>query len=839
MARAIHFRGNEKHPHGSPTLRQVVLDDTHDVILCEGPVECLSGDTEFLTPTGWKRLDQYQAGDKVAVYDPRSGAIRHEYPRAYVDKPCEGFWKFSNAHSLSMVCSDEHRIPHYDYQGRWRIKTAAEMAAQPSRATIPTTFNVGGPGLVLSDEAIRLRVAVSADGCIPSTGNQVRMGLRKTRKKKRIRELLTADGRDWKEFQHSTRPTESTFAFDRSGIEKGFGPGWWQANSRQCEIIIDECLKWDGIDGKNGSRFDTTIKADAEFIQYAAHAIGGRATISEYDDPRNPDWSRMYSVHIAKPDSPKASVGLRVDHTKVERLEAGRKYCFSVSTGFFVARHNGCIFITGNSGKTTAMIGKLYKMMCTIPRCKDGIRRTKFIIVRPTYGELLETVVRDVLDWFPEEEYGEFKWSEPYRYTMKFLDVESEWHFMAFMDASETVLRKLRSTQFTAGWVNEGQYCPLRLFTEIIDRCGRYPPKAQCPNWNRRKRAFLDNNAPPKHAHWIRYMRGDIPLPAEMPDDQKMAYKKPAHWKFYKQPPAVLEVKDPGTGELKGYDLNPKAENLQWMGENAYLGNIAGKPRDQIDRDFRNITRPSRSGTPRYPMFQREYHVSPVNLSPNEGRPVILGMDFGLTPGVVFEQVIDGRWYTLWEHVADNEGAEELALSIKRILAERFSFHRESGLLAWGDPQGGWRGASSSSVTNTSFAILRAKGIPVKHPAKKDKPELRMNIGRKLLREGVNQGPRVMIDPRCVRLIEALDGGATMVTRSNGDATYVKEELDKNDHSHICEAWEYSKWGYGEGHDMIRGPEGNRGRGKVINTLGRSDVLGIPKSREMQKASVW
>lgn len=492
------------------------------------------------------------------------------------------------------------------------------------------------------------------------------------------------------------------------------------------------------------------------------------------------------------------------------------------------------------SGKTTAMIGKLYKMMCTMPRCKDGIRRSKFLVVRPTYGELLETVVADWLGWFPEEMYGTFKWSEPYRHNMKFLDVECEILFMAFMDASETVLRKLRSTQFTAAWVNEGQYCPLRLFTEIIDRTGRYPQKADCPNWDRRKRAFLDNNAPPAHAHWIRYMRGDIPLPAEMPDDQKMAYKRPAHWKFYKQPPAVLEIKDPGTGELKGYELNPKAENLQWMGDTAYLGNIAGKPRDQIDRDFRNITRPSRSGTPRYPMFQREYHVASSPISPNEGRPLILGMDFGLTPGVVFEQVIDGRWYTLWEHVSDNEGAEELAISIKRILSERFSFYREVGLSAWGDPQGGWRGASSSRSTNTSFAILRAQGIPVKHPAKKDRPELRMNIGRKLLREGINQGPKVLIDPRCVRLIEALDGGATMVTRNTPDGITVQEQLVKNQHSHICEAWEYPKWGYGEGQDMVRGPEGSRGRGKVTRTLGRSDVMGIPTSKDlMQRASVW
>lgn len=488
-------------------------------------------------------------------------------------------------------------------------------------------------------------------------------------------------------------------------------------------------------------------------------------------------------------------------------------------------KHEVCL-IEGpvESGKTTGAIGKLYRWMCTMPRCKDGIRRSRFLIVRPTYGELLETVVADVLEWFPEEVYGTFKWSEPYKYRMKFLDVECELVFMALMDAKPETLRKLRSTQFTGAWVNEGQYCPLQLFTEIIDRCGRFPSKTKCPAWDRKKRAILDNNAPPVHAHWIRYMRGDIALPGDMPDDQKMAYRKPRGWKFFRQPAAVLEEKD-DKGNLTGYKLNPVAENLQWMGKHAYLGNIGGKPRDQIDRDFRNVTRPSRSGTPRYPQFDREWHVAKESLRPNPEVPLILAMDFGMTPAVMFEQVIDRVWYTLDELVFENADAEELATAINDKIGERFNFCRHSGLFAWGDPQGGWKG---SNRKKTSFEILRAQGIPIKEPAKKDNPELRMTTGRTLLRATHNRGPRVLIDPRCVRLIEALDGGATMRQTKVGDAVSVKEEIVKNRHSHPCEAWEYSKWGYGEAKDLLRGEVDRRPRGRVVNTMAGKRGLGQP-----------
>ena len=347
------------------------------------------------------------------------------------------------------------------------------------------------------------------------------------------------------------------------------------------------------------------------------------------------------------------------------------------------------------SGKTTGAIAKLYKWMCEMPRGLDGYRHSRYLVVRPTYGELLETVVADMLFWFPEKQYGEFKWSEPYKYKMQFLDVKCEIVYMALIDASDPVLRKLRSTQFTAAWVNEGQYCPLRLFTEIIDRTGRYPPLSLTPNYDMRKRAILDNNAPPAHEHWIRRMRGDVALPVDMPDDQKMAYDKPENWVFYRQPPAVLELRNPETGELgimneetgklEKYKVNPLAEGLQHMGDNPY-SNLAGKPRDQIDRDFRNISRPTRTGTPRHPHFSRDYHVAKEPLSPNPNSALILGMDFGLTPAVMFEQEIAGRWYTYREHVASNEGAVELLESIKSVIARYFPFAWETGIEGMGRP---------------------------------------------------------------------------------------------------------------------------------------------------------
>lgn len=483
------------------------------------------------------------------------------------------------------------------------------------------------------------------------------------------------------------------------------------------------------------------------------------------------------------------------------------------------------------SGKSGACMTQIYIWMCTMPRCRDGIRRSRFLIVRPTYGELLTSVIRDFLEWFPEDQYGKFKSTEPYSYKMKFRDVECTVDFVSYADTAPDTLKKLRSTQYTGAWVNEGQFTPLKLWTEIIRRTGRYPSKKMCPDYDRRKRAVLDNNAPLTFDHWILYMRGDSPIPDDMPEDQRIAYEQPPNWAFYVQPPALLEVKNE-KGEVVDYKLNPKAENLQNMGEHPY-SEWGGMTRDEIDRDFRNITRAERTGAVRYPMFSREKHVAKSPITPNENLPLIIGMDFGTTPACIFSQRHAGRWFTLRELVPDKQLVSwEFAPLVLEAINTHFPFAKETGIVAWGDPSGNWKHETSSPTLNTTFKIFEHFGIKVKMPWKKDKPQLRMETGRRLLTEFPEGDPRVLIDPSCRRLIAALDGGMTMKTVKVAGTEITRFELNKNLHSHAGEAWEYSFCGEGEARETIGLPEDRRRRQGPVKTAGTGDVLAVPSRRK-------
>lgn len=453
------------------------------------------------------------------------------------------------------------------------------------------------------------------------------------------------------------------------------------------------------------------------------------------------------------------------------------------------------------SGKTVASIAALYVAMCTMPRCKDGIRRSRWLLARRTYPELETSLRRDWGEWFPEDRYGKISADEPFTQTMRFLDVEAEIVMMSFPDATTKTLKKLRSTQFTGALVNEGQYFELRLVTEIIDRTGRYPRKIDCPDYKRRKFLAMDMNAPPDMDHWTLYMRGELPLPEDMPEAEKISLRKPADWEFFIQPPAIRERLDEN-GNFIGWELHPEAENLHNMGDNPYLSALGGKTQDQIDRDFRNVTRAITGGNARYPQFSRDHHVARGELKPYDGGPIRIGIDPGGNPGFTMGQLVDGRWYVLHAQELQNTDSSQLAERILYLLTTRFPFYREQGVIITGDPAGAWGTLNSRQTTQQIFS---SAGLPYEVPASKDKPDLRLSMGRRVMEK---RDKLVICPVHCRDLILALDGGMVMK-----DGKLEKKSLMAN----VGESFEYMLWGGGEAREIIARPMGERP--KPINTI--------------------
>ncbi len=498
----------------------------------------------------------------------------------------------------------------------------------------------------------------------------------------------------------------------------------------------------------------------------------------------------------------------------------------------FLRSHSPIRIMEGpiESGKSTTSAMALYAIMCSIPRNREGKRKSRMLVTRNTYPDLRGSTVETWLNWFPPEQYGRFFDTEPYLHQMRFLDVECDVVFESFLDDRDEVIRSLRSKEYTAAWVNEAQFFPRRLVFEIASRTGRYPRRidiehALKPGEGLTQRLIADLNAPFVNDHWIRYMRGDIPFPEDMPHEERVQYAKPPGVEFFKQPPALLEIFGADRKTVIGYEVNPDAENLANMADGVrstlemerltreadekslpppkphrYIELTGGRSTDEITRDLLGRTVTVKTNAAATPGFRRATHVTPKDVKPMEGVAPVLGADHGLTPAVIFLQQINGCWIAFDELCGENIGTDEFAPLVKAKLMSRFPWCVETGYAAWGDPQGGWRG---STETRTPFKLYAAHGLTMRAPAPKDKPLLRLDATRRVLSTVKDDRPRLTVHPDCPRLIAALDGGAQVRRVKTPDGMKLVEEIVKNSHSHPFEALGYALWGGGEVRELI------------------------------------
>ena len=486
----------------------------------------------------------------------------------------------------------------------------------------------------------------------------------------------------------------------------------------------------------------------------------------------------------------------------------------AVLTRFFWDRSKfGCIQGPIGSGTSSASCMRIWAQACEQAPDWDGVRRTRWIVTRDTYKELRETTIKTWLEWFPESDWGPFIRAEPGFHHLKQYDhrsgqwvlrqhpsgdgtrVDCEVIFLAIPDA-DVAEQVLASYEITGFFRNEGQFCAKEIIDELLSRCSRYPSMKGGPGatWFG---GWMDMNAPVE-GHWVPYMRGDLPLPPEMDEDEAQQFEKPDDWSFFVQPPGLIEVRGED-GKIR-YEPNPKAENQRWLRE-SYLEKIKGKPKDWIDRRVLNRIGLAVHGLPVYPTFSEADHILGEDRPAREGLPIVLGLDFGREPAAVFMQNVGGMWIALSELIGHNESAELFAPRVKVHLAQRYGGFRVE---TWGDP----RGADGTQGTETTaYDVFAAHGIRVLPATTDNSPEMRRSTVSRVLdkRNGLK------INPSCLTLKAGLAGAYHFAKVRGRPGMYTPSPV-KNAYSHVVEAFENALLGGGEGWALLAGPAQERKR---------------------------
>lgn len=328
------------------------LDGSVTANLVGVDISCLDKDTEVLTPTGWIKISNY-TDQEILEYDSFKKLAKFSKPLAYIKAPCETFYKFHNKKGLDQVVSEEHRMLVVKTRYEAGSKKETNQVVHPSffqsieKENLEkgyyrcySAFNLDTiPGLELSDDLIRIDIMIQADGRIrynkTAKVNHVELHFKKTRKIERARLLLNNARIPFKELTLKDGSTLISF-----NISTDFNKNltkYYRASKEQLSVVCEECLNWDGHEGYR-SYYYSMDKESADVIQFAFSSNNIRAGI--YTNP-----SGCHQVIPTKNNT----IGYTVN-PEIVKSEDGFKYCFTTNTGYFVARRNNNIFITGNCG---------------------------------------------------------------------------------------------------------------------------------------------------------------------------------------------------------------------------------------------------------------------------------------------------------------------------------------------------------------------------------------------------------------------------------------------------------------------------------------------------------
>lgn len=523
-------------------------------------------------------------------------------------------------------------------------------------------------------------------------------------------------------------------------------------------------------------------------------------------------------LNIEEPDRP-------ADLPRIERDEQGRKIYRpdgKVLREYLRCRQHVSI-IRGSigSGTSTASIMKMFMISMEQWPQEDGKRRTRWCVVRNTFPDLKSTTVKTWLDWFPEEQYGRFYWDRPYRHEVKIGDMEMEVHFIA-LDSPDDV-RKMRSLEVTGFWFNELEFIEKDILDEAESRTGRYPAvKDGGAKWDG---VIADMNAP-REDHFIPLMMGEVPLPDDWTEEERLSYRKPSNWGYHVQPPAMLEIKD-ASGTLTGYRMNPKAENTRWLKPGYYAEKIKGKTKQWIDSRVLNKITVYVDGKPVWQQFNPDIHVSEQPLEPIPGWPVYVGLDFGRNPACVVGQLVNNRWRIFAELTARDAGASIFAPLVKQLLDRRLGSWRPSrrtmsmsrgddGVYRddhtfevefYGDPKGA---DGTQADETTAYDVFRSFGMPVQPaPVKNNHIQTRIEAVEYAMITMVNGYPRFLVCGTHCRTLKVACAGGYHFARIKGTSRH-KEDPEKDRYSDIADACQYLVLGAGEGRVVSGGQRNGR-----------------------------
>lgn len=449
-------------------------------------------------------------------------------------------------------------------------------------------------------------------------------------------------------------------------------------------------------------------------------------------------------------------------------------------------------FIVGPVGstKTTASLIKVLLEAKRVAPCSDGIRRSRYAIVRNTNQMLRDSTIADWLKLFPEGDAGVYERTNQ-KFILRLDDVEAEVLFRGLDDSSD--VRRLLSLQLTGAMLDEVREINPDVFNALTGRIGRYPNGMMVPHkpeWGNDEKGNPIQGCVDDYGKSMKRLWG-----ATNPADFDSFWEQ-----YLSNPPSNCHVTIQPSGR------SPEADWIKHLPSGYYEDMAQGKSEEWISVYIDGKWGASLAGKPVFRCFDRDTHIAKEAISPLPSATLVIGVDAGLNPtAVITQQTYDGRVLVL-DAITGMEGGmgalRFIRERLKPLLANKYP--GKSGMIVI-DPAAFQRAQTDE---RTVADIFKSEGFMVR-PARTNSIAARLAAGEKYMTLTVDQKPGLLVDPSAAGLVKALSGMYRFKTNSKGETDVTPEK--NHPYSDYADAFTYACLQHDGGAVM----GGNHVRGKV------------------------
>jgi len=399
------------------------------------------------------------------------------------------------------------------------------------------------------------------------------------------------------------------------------------------------------------------------------------------------------------------------------------------------------------SGKSSCCVMEIVQRAMKQKPGPDGIRRTRWAVVRNTYPQLQDTTIKTFFDWFPPEYCGKYN-EQKHNYlitAMKGCLIEV---MFRALDRPDHV-KNLLSLEITGAWGNEAREIPEAIIDGLDGRIGRYPAmKDGGCTW---AGIFMDTNPPDEGSWWHR----------------KFEIEKPKGWQIFKQPSG----------------LSASAENRNHLRPNYYEELMEGKSREWVNVYVHGNYGFIVEGEAVTPEYNPGIHHANYPLPVIPGATGFRLWDGGLNPTCIIGQITPaGRLHLIDGVIMPGSGMKQLVVSRgKPLMSVKYGHVTE--WLDFGDPTLATKDQGNSDSTPAKiieFHLDTTFEGSAHWPATREASKNALNLM-------IDGKPFVMIGKECEILHKALLGGWHYPKTTTGQV--IRDKPVKNIHSHPADCF--------------------------------------------------